>query len=68
MTKAALKQKFKAQHSRINFMFCGISPIITKRGRAYLTTINDKMYLYKNKKDAFKVFINAVEKYLEKEV
>ena len=67
MTKATLKQKFKAQHSRIKYAFCSISPIITKRGNvAYLTTINSGMYLYKNKKDAFKVFINAVEKYLDK--
>ena len=67
MTKTMLKQQFKKQHSRVKFMFCGISPITTKRGNvAYLTTINCEMYLYKNKKDAFKAFANAVEKYLDK--
>ena len=66
MTKALLKQKFKAQHSHIKYAFCSIAPIITKRGNvAYLTTINGRMYLYKNKKDAFKIFTNAVEKYLD---
>ena len=66
MTKATLKQKFKEQHSHIKYAFCSISPITTKRGNvAYLTIIKDKMYLYKNKKDAFKIFINAVEKYLD---
>ena len=66
MTKTMLKQQFKKQHSRVEFMFCGISPIITKRGNlAYLTNINGGLYLYKNKKDAFKAFTNAVEKYLD---
>ena len=66
MTKTALKQKFKKQHSRIKYVYYSISPITTKRGNvAYLATINCGMYLYKNKKDAFKVFINAVEKYLD---
>ena len=66
MTKETLKQKFKKQHSRIKYAFCSISPITTKHGNvAYLAIIKGKMYLYKNKKDAFKVFINAVEKYLD---
>ena len=67
MTKALLKQKFKKQHSHIKYAFCSVSPITTKRGNvAYLATINGGMYLYKNKKDAFKAFTNAVEKYLDK--
>ena len=66
MTKTMLKQQFKKQHSHIKYAYCSISPIITKRGNvAYLVTINGGMYLYKNKKDAFKAFVNAVEKYLD---
>ena len=66
MTKTLLKQKFKKQHSHIKYAFCSISPITTKRRNvAYLTIINGGMYLYKNKKDAFKVFTNTIEKYLD---
>lgn len=57
MTKDELKRKFKENHSRIKYNGCRIFPITGRKGNTlYWVQIGHSDYLYKNKKDALKIF------------